>query len=124
MNALTLKRVAIGLLVIAALALALRLALPQPVLVQVGGTGQSCLMCRQTAWGDTFTLRASGVTRSYRFTRDMTARLEFAGGAVRFAGDQLTPGCHVLDAQEGHLLRFERAGEVRLDTPAPAAGCL
>ncbi len=113
--------VVVGVFVLAALGL--RLAWPEPVLAQAGGVGQSCLMCRQTGWGDTFTLRASSVTRSYRFTRRATAQLEFDSGTVHFGGTEVTPGCHVLSARAEQRLEFEAASGVRVDVPAPAGGC-
>ena len=120
------RRVRIALVVVGVFALAvlgLRLALPTSVLVQAGGVGQSCLACRQTAWGDTFTFRASTVTRNYRFTRPATAQLAFDSGTVRFGGIELAPGCHVLAAQEEQLLAFDAARGVRVDVPAPAEDC-
>ena len=109
--------------VVALAALGVRFALPASVVVREGGVGQSCLACRQTGWGDTFSLRASTVTRSYRFTRPATAQLTFDGGTVLFGGTDLAPGCHVLTAREDAVLAFDAARAVRVDVPAPAGDC-
>ena len=120
------RRVRIALIIVGVVALAVlgvRFALPSSVVVRAGGVGQSCLACRQTGWGDTFSLRASTVTRSYRFTRPATAQLVFDGGTVRFGGTDLAPGCHALTAREDTVLAFEAAHGVRVDVPAPAGAC-